>query len=132
MLGCGEVLGQTQNLRQQSNDYRVWNIFQTIEVSIPDDCYVRNPREQIHSIAELSPPALSLPSSSFCLLSLSLVCCVFAFRAFVAVIFCLAEEFPSLEVFFRTLSVCVFAARFGVRCAGHWRLKGVRFNALWS
>jgi hypothetical protein len=35
-----------------------------------------------------------------------------------------------LEVFFRTLSVCVFAVRFGVCCARQWRLKRVRFNAL--
>jgi hypothetical protein len=33
--------------------------------------------------------------------------------------------------FFRTLSVCVFAVRFGVCCARQWRLKRVRFNALW-
>ncbi len=72
--------GQTQNLRQQSNDYRVWNIFQTIEVSIPDDRYVRDPREQIHSVAELTPPPYRSPLllllSAFSV-SRSLVCVSF-------------------------------------------------------
>jgi len=50
----------------------------------------------------------------------------------VFVLRCKRRFYDPPKWFFRTLSVCVFAVRFGICCAWQWHLKRVRFNALWS